>query len=438
MDDNKKKLYDALSQDYDLGSFEQFSSDIADEGKRRKLYDATAEEYDYGDFDSFSEQLGFGANAQQPAAQPAQPQGRKEKKQASDPNWQPPKPDYQPVEDFSMQNNQSQYLDTANLRQPQQAEPMPQPSVQTEKTTAERNLDSINQRLAEENFPEVKDDKGNTYKMKAAAGVDPDGTIHLVATDKDGKDVELTGSNYADFMPDNSVEGRNRRQMAEDRETVDRIDKEIQALKDKDFHGSREQRKKLEAEKQRALYRLDNNPEYKRMIAEDRDKVAQRKSELDEALQQSGSGTLGADNPVTAAVNPLAQLTDRDKLHNQQVYDAADRMLRDADEILATGLKYGEDNKGEFVKGAGRTMADPDFWTFGMEDTIANFTFRDVMERAVAQAEAEKKGESIDNPLSPIEEKLVEAYLTRAQAMMLRADDQSRGSKMGAGAAESL
>ena len=441
MDDNKKKLYDALSQDYDLGSFEQFSSDIADEGKRRKLYDATSEEYDYGDFDSFSEQLGFGANAQQPAAQPAQPQSRKEKKQAAqatDPNWQPPKPDYQPVEDFSMQNNQSQYLDTANLRQPQQAEPMPQPSVQTEKTTAERNLDSINQRLAEENFPEVKDDKGNTYKMKAAAGVDEDGTIHLVATDKDGKDVELTGSNYADFMPDNSVEGRNRKQMVEDRETVDRIDKEIQALKDKDFHGSREQRKKLEAEKQRALYRLDNNPEYRRQIAEDRDKVAQRKSELDEALQQSGSGTLGADNPATAAVNPLAQLNDRDKLHNQQVYDAADRMLRDADEILATGLKYGKDNKGEFVKGAGRTMADPDFWTFGMEDTIANFTFRDVMERAVAQAEAEKKGETVDNPLSPIEEKLVEAYLTRAQAMMLRADDQSRGYKMGAGAAESL
>ena len=43
MEDNKRKLYDALSQDYDLGSFEQFSADIADDTKRRKLYDATAE-----------------------------------------------------------------------------------------------------------------------------------------------------------------------------------------------------------------------------------------------------------------------------------------------------------------------------------------------------------------------------------------------------------
>ena len=59
MDDNKRKLYDALSQEYDLGTFEQFESDIADAGKRRKLYDATIEEYDFGDFQAFETQLGF-------------------------------------------------------------------------------------------------------------------------------------------------------------------------------------------------------------------------------------------------------------------------------------------------------------------------------------------------------------------------------------------
>ncbi len=66
MDDNKKKLYDALSRDYELGTFEQFSKDIEDEGKRKKLYDATSKDYDYGDFDSFSNQLGF-SKEQQPA-----------------------------------------------------------------------------------------------------------------------------------------------------------------------------------------------------------------------------------------------------------------------------------------------------------------------------------------------------------------------------------
>ena len=92
MEDNKRKLYDALSQDYDLGSFEQFSADIADETKRRKLYDATAEEYDYGDYNTFSRQLGFGVESpsrpitetepvgkvEQPAQSPVNPQAASE------------------------------------------------------------------------------------------------------------------------------------------------------------------------------------------------------------------------------------------------------------------------------------------------------------------------------------------------------------------------
>ena len=45
-DDNRKKLYDALSKDYDMGSFEQFSNDIQDEAKRQKLYDAIKKDYD--------------------------------------------------------------------------------------------------------------------------------------------------------------------------------------------------------------------------------------------------------------------------------------------------------------------------------------------------------------------------------------------------------
>lgn len=55
--DNKRKLYDALSQDYDMGDFETFSTDVEDEGKRRKLYDAIKEEYDLPDFEGFSSQL---------------------------------------------------------------------------------------------------------------------------------------------------------------------------------------------------------------------------------------------------------------------------------------------------------------------------------------------------------------------------------------------
>lgn len=58
-DENSKKLFNALSEDYDMGSYDKFVNDIQDEGKRRKLYDAIINDYDLPDFDSFSKQLGI-------------------------------------------------------------------------------------------------------------------------------------------------------------------------------------------------------------------------------------------------------------------------------------------------------------------------------------------------------------------------------------------
>ena len=77
MDDNRKKLYDALSGEYDMGTYDQFCKDIQDSGKRKRLYDATSKEYDYGTYDSFSRQLGFdestASHSQKPAQKPSHP-----------------------------------------------------------------------------------------------------------------------------------------------------------------------------------------------------------------------------------------------------------------------------------------------------------------------------------------------------------------------------
>lgn len=56
-DGNKRKLYDAISEEYDMGDFDTFANDVNDAAKRRKLYDAIKDSYDLGDFDSFSNQL---------------------------------------------------------------------------------------------------------------------------------------------------------------------------------------------------------------------------------------------------------------------------------------------------------------------------------------------------------------------------------------------
>lgn len=78
MDDNRKKLYDALSDKYDMGTYDQFCKDIQDSGKRKRLYDATSKEYDYGTYDSFSRQLGFdesttASHSQKPVQKPSHP-----------------------------------------------------------------------------------------------------------------------------------------------------------------------------------------------------------------------------------------------------------------------------------------------------------------------------------------------------------------------------
>lgn len=83
-DKNKRKLYDALSQDYDMGTFEQFSTDVEDEGKRRKLYDAIKGEYDLPDFDGFTTQLIGAATPQQQTT--AQPTGNGSPYQMAQPN----------------------------------------------------------------------------------------------------------------------------------------------------------------------------------------------------------------------------------------------------------------------------------------------------------------------------------------------------------------
>ena len=71
MNDSRQKIYDALSQRYDMGSFEEFNSKLDNEGSRRKVYDAMSEMYDMGDWDTFNAKLGYGvAQTQQPASKP--------------------------------------------------------------------------------------------------------------------------------------------------------------------------------------------------------------------------------------------------------------------------------------------------------------------------------------------------------------------------------
>jgi len=55
--DKLKSLYDATSKSYDLGSYDQFASQMSDPTKRKSFYDAVSSEYDLGDYKTFESKI---------------------------------------------------------------------------------------------------------------------------------------------------------------------------------------------------------------------------------------------------------------------------------------------------------------------------------------------------------------------------------------------
>ncbi len=53
MEDSRKKLYDAVSAKYDIGTFDEFSNKMNNPESQKKFYDATSKDFDIGTFDEF-------------------------------------------------------------------------------------------------------------------------------------------------------------------------------------------------------------------------------------------------------------------------------------------------------------------------------------------------------------------------------------------------
>jgi hypothetical protein len=79
--DKIKALYNAVSNDYNVGTLDEFTQKLQDPNKRQALYNTVGKEYDLGDYNSFNQKLGFDnkeVQQQQPTQQPltqSQPNG---------------------------------------------------------------------------------------------------------------------------------------------------------------------------------------------------------------------------------------------------------------------------------------------------------------------------------------------------------------------------
>lgn len=70
--DNRYKLWQTISKEYDLPDYNQFSKDMEDATKRKSLHDAVSAEYDLPDFDQFSKDIGYETQTTQQGNQNAQ------------------------------------------------------------------------------------------------------------------------------------------------------------------------------------------------------------------------------------------------------------------------------------------------------------------------------------------------------------------------------
>lgn len=70
--DNRYRLWQTISKEYDLPDYNQFSKDMEDATKRKSLHDAVSAEYDLPDFDQFSKDMGYGQQTTQQINQNAQ------------------------------------------------------------------------------------------------------------------------------------------------------------------------------------------------------------------------------------------------------------------------------------------------------------------------------------------------------------------------------
>jgi hypothetical protein len=73
-EDKLRKLYDNVSESYDLPDFETFRVDMTNENKRKRFYENISQEYDMPDYGQFVSDMGFGEPQKKKGIQPSPPQ----------------------------------------------------------------------------------------------------------------------------------------------------------------------------------------------------------------------------------------------------------------------------------------------------------------------------------------------------------------------------
>ncbi len=384
-DTNKRKLYDALSADYsDLGSFEQFSAKVEDEGSRRKLYDAIKDEFeDIGDFDSFSKKL-----VGTPKPKHLTPEETYQLAQPGTSTY-----DYQGALPKVKQTARPQTMQTAPTAQPQRAtQQQPAQTAQMPADTSTQDSLAGIQRLTE---------------MRQSLMQQPD-TLKQMEINRKRDTILAVVNNDDDALDRLRAESEAKAQAQAQKEQTR---EEVAGLGATIEEGMAEENRRLRS------VRDGNTP---------LDKLADKDTPW---WKKIGYSLYAAEHPTE-----FAKETDSPDM---QMWRAAQHKLKEAERIIAeadhnaaegTFGKWIEQSfAGGVARGFGQKVSDVSTWDFGISDIMDNAAFMKVLDKA-----------DKDEPLTQSEQALLDASTLEYLTNMYFGSEVGRGYKAGSVTAESL
>ena len=376
--DNKRKLYDALSQDYDMGSFEQFCEDINDDSKRKKLYDATINEYDYGDYETFSSQL---MGTPKPKSQQQKEQLYKELKRINKTNPEAYIPEVSLKESVSLkQEREKNKIEQPDITAPSESTYIPKPlPVFTEKNPYTEEEQRISAEFTPKPVVEASDIYKNYYDRFGLTerGKQLSGELTTI---QEGVQKKYANEFLASDDYKKLSETYTGAELDEAANTLfaekysDKIEEELKPYYDA-YQTEALSRYQNEIEQEFEQLQKAQTAKTKDEIASDVSSLTSSISRQKEDIHNRLSSKAGSGGNAMSAImgsRKYIQETESDRKAQAEL-DAAQQLMDESNNIIAEAKKKGKTN---FVAGLGRGLADATFdantWSFGLQELRDN------------------------------------------------------------------
>ena len=405
---NIKKLYDALKDGYNIGTYDEFRQKLQSEENRRKVYEAAKGEFNLGSYEDYTTKLGFtyNPNTQQPKEEAPATTAAAEDAAVANPVTTSVGTDTTSVEQETATDS------TAAVRIPQEETPA---NATTKKPATDPTLHNagryhvINEGLvAREGF-------NQSYLVETDTDWSPQTKHNLVVQAEDDflneatKDMSPDERKYfkAEYAKRKAQEAIERAEKIEDKSTRKRIIEEEE-----------------EKEKQ-AQITIDNNPYYQNYLTEKGKEYDKQMADIEQLIKEVKSGNNLTHPEIidleTMTIKPAGYGHKADKKINR--LSIAARLTQQAKDVITAPTRYGEEdtwlgNRLEELKSAGKGAADilkdPTFWDISLSQ-------KDNFELLTALKEVEKALGRVDDVGARVAEGDLSAVLTNEQMVMLTA-----------------